>query len=218
MATASHVVKKMIQSRPMLYEAIASNIVNYANLAKSIRPQVEAELGERTSDSAIIMALRRQGEKISGEGKTKIPFKFNSEIIMKTGLADFTFVRSTTIFGKLKKIYDLIDYEKGETLNVIQGNYEITIVINEKHASKVRALLNDEKMLNEEKGLVALAMSFSRDFLYTPGILARVTRTLHWENVNVYENISTMTELIFIVSKKDAVRAYSALEEMANAN
>ena len=137
---------------------------------------------------------------------------------MKTGLSDITFVKSPSLLNKLKRIYDLLDYDKGDTLNVIQGNYEITIVVSEKYTKKILQVLKDEKIINVENGLVSLAMSFSKDFLYTPGIISKVTRKLNWENVNIFENISTMTEIIFIVSKRDSVRAFNALQRLIEEN
>ena len=137
MATISTIVKKIINSKPLLYESLAHEIANIANLAAHIQPEVESELGEKVKLPAIIMAIRRYGEKIQAKENEKIPFKFNSEIIMKTGLSDITFVKSPPLLNKLKKIYDLVDYDKGETLNVIQGNYEITIVVSEKYSKIV---------------------------------------------------------------------------------
>lgn len=214
MVTVSHIVKKMVNSRPMLYEALANDIVNFANLAEQLKPAIEAEMGEKIKEAAIIMALRRYSETISSKETKKIPFKFNSEIVMKTGLADITIVKSPSALQSLRKIYELVDYNKGDTLNIIHGNYEITIIISEKLLHKVLELFKNEKVVNKEKELVSLTMSFSKEFLYTPGILAKATRKLAWENVNIYENISTMTEMIFLVQKKDAVKAYNTLQEL----
>jgi aspartokinase len=161
---------------------------------------------------AIIMALRRYAEKMKPIMDKKLPFSYKSEIVMKTGLVDVTIVKTPSLMGKLKKMYELIDTDKGETLNIIQGNYEITAVINEKYKKDLLELLKEEKILHQEKDLVSFTMSFSRGFFYSPGILARVTRTLAWEDINIFEVISTMTELIFILSSKDAMRAYKALQ------
>ena len=214
MVSISHVVKKIVEEQPLIYEGIVNNIINFPNLADQLKPKIEKELGSKVKESAIIMALRRLSEKIQSKEQVSSKFKFHSEIIMKTGLSDITLVKSPSLMKKLNKIYEAVDYEKGETLNIIQGNYEITIVVSEKHTNKIKSLLNDEKIINIEKDLVSLAMSFDKDFLYTPGILAKVTRKLHWENINIFENISTMTEVIFIVNKKDAMRAYNALQEL----
>ncbi|MBN2423030.1 hypothetical protein JXB41_07425 [Candidatus Woesearchaeota archaeon] len=214
MPSVSQSVIAIIESKPMLFEAVVQEIVSYANLAEKIQKQVELDIGKKAALPAIVMAIRRYSEKQKPLINKKIPFKFNTEIIMKSSMVDVTFVKTPSALNKLKQIYEMVDYEKGETLNVIQGNYEITIVINNKYKERLLRLLKGEKILNIEKDLVSLTMSFSKDFLYTPGILAKVTRKLSWENINVYENISTMTELIYIVNKKDAVRAYKALMEL----
>lgn len=196
----------------MLQEAMAQGIVNYANLAEQIQPSVEKMVGKPVEQSAIVMSLRRMDQQEQQHPRTR--FRWNSEILMKSGLCDITLVRSPSLLTKIKRMYDLIDPEKGETLNIIQGNYEVTIIIGERHLPKLLKILEGEKVINKEKGLVALTMSFAKDFLYTPGILAKVTRRLAWEHINVFENISTLTEMIFIIHQKDALRAYTALEQL----
>jgi hypothetical protein len=38
-------------------------------------------------------------------------------------------------------------------------------------------------------------------------------RKLAWENINVYEIVSTMTELTVVISREDSSRGYEALQE-----
>ena len=72
-----------------------------------------------------------------------------------------------------------------------------------------------EKMLSKESDLVALTIIFdSKDFFNTPGVIFSAIRKLAWEQINIFEIISTMTELTFILSKKDSMKAYNALQEM----
>jgi aspartokinase len=213
MPSISQVVRNFVEQRPMVYEGLIEDIISHAALAEYLQNDVERELGKEVKLPAIVMAVRRYSENLESRGNIK-NFKFNSEIIMKTGLADVTVVKSPSCVEKLKKLYFLVDYDRGETLNIIHGNYEITIVITEKHLEKLKQILMYEKILNVEKDLVSLSVSFSRDFLTTPGVLTKVTRKLAWENINIFENISTMTELIFIISKKDSVRAYKAVQSL----
>lgn len=213
MVTISQIVKKIINSQPQLQEVLIEEIVSFANLAEKIQPRIEAELGEKVKTSAIVMAIRRYAETL-GKKNPKVPFKFDSEIIMKTNLCDLTIVKTPSALKNIEKLYKLVDYERGETLNIIQGNYEVTIVISQKHLNQLKRILKDEKILNMEKKLVSLTLSLTKDFFYTPGILSLATRKLAWENINVFENISTMTELIFIIAEKDAVKAYNTFQEM----
>ena len=63
--------------------------------------------------------------------------------------------------------------------------------------------------------MVALTIIFdSKDFLNTPGVIFTAIRKIAWEQINIYEIISTMTELTFILGKKDSMKAYNALQEL----
>ncbi|MDP6627641.1 MAG: hypothetical protein QGG50_07045 [Methanopyri archaeon] len=214
MVTVSHIVKSIINARPRLQEAIMEGIVNYSSLAEKLRPRIEAELGKKVKNTAIIMALRRHGERLNKGTILQKPITWSNEIIMKTNLCDVCIVKAPSALARIEQIHRVVNYEKGETLNIIQGNYEITIVISQKHLDELRTILKDETVLNIEKDLVAITLSLGEEFLHTPGILSLVTRRLAWENVNIFENISTMTELTYIIGEKDAVKAYSAFQEM----
>lgn len=214
MVTISHLVIKIVSSRPILHEAIEQGIISYGNLAEQLIPEIEEELNKKVKHSAVVMSLRRYAEKIQKMPKPK--FDYNSEIIMKTNLCDISVRKSPSLFSKLKKIYSVVNYEKGDVLNVIHGNYEVSIVSNMRHMEKIKNELKGEKILNIEQDLVSLSLSFSGDFMHTPGIISTAARKLNWENVNIYELVSTLTELTFIVSKKDSAKGYSALQRLVS--
>lgn len=215
MVTISHLVEKIINERPLLYQAIEQDIVSFGNLADQLEPEIKKELGKEVKSSAIVMALRRYAEKI--QTKSTMPkFDFHSEINMKTNLCDIAVRKSSKLFSKLEKIYTLVDYGKGDTLNIIHGNYEVSIVTNIKHLEKIKKELTGEKIIKVEQNLVALSLNFSEKFLYTPGVIATVVRKLTWEDINIYELISTFTELTFIIAQKDATKGYNALQGLVS--
>jgi len=218
MVSVSHIVRNLVEEKPLLYQGIVEGVISYAGLAEYLLPEIKKELGKEVKLPAIVMAVRRYSEVLKKKSLLNSGFEFDSDIIMKTGLADLTIVKSPASLEKVENLYPLVDYDRGDTLNIIQGNYEITIVISEKHLEDVKKILDGEKILNIEKNLVSLSISFSKEFLYTPGVISKVTRKLAWENINIFENISTMTELIYIISKKDSVRAYKALERLVGEN
>ena len=218
MVSVSHIVRNLVEEKPLLYQGLVEGVISYAGLAEYLLPEIKKELGKEVKLPAIVMAVRRYSEVLKKKSLLNSGFEFDSDIIMKTGLADLTIVKSPASLEKVENLYPLVDYDRGDTLNIIQGNYEITIVISEKHLEDVKKILDGEKILNIEKNLVSLSISFSKEFLYTPGVISKVTRKLAWENINIFENISTMTELIYIISKKDSVRAYKALERLVGEN
>ena len=122
--------------------------------------------------------------------------------------------KSGTLPAKLEKLYKIVDFAKGDVLNLIQGYNEVGIITNEKNLGKIMKAIEFEVILFTETGLVLIALTMSREHLYTPGIIYQPVRKLFLDNVNIYEII--FTELIFIINGKDAVRAYNSLQELTS--
>jgi len=214
MVTISHLVKKAVSENSFLLEAMSKELISHGNLAEQLKPEIEAELGKKVKESAIIMALRRYADELQNFDKKISKFKFHGEIIMRTNIMDFNVIKSSSLLNKIKNLYSLVNFEKGDALNIILGSNEVSIVTNEKYKEKLSNFLKGEKILNKESDLVALTIIFEgKDFLKTPGVIFTAIRKIAWEQINIYEIVSTMTELTFILSKKDSIKAYNVLQE-----
>ncbi|MBS3098018.1 hypothetical protein J4209_04460 [Candidatus Woesearchaeota archaeon] len=215
MVTISHLVKKIVNEKPFLQEALAQKIISYGNLAEQLTPKIEEDLGKKIKHSAAVMALRRYSDELKDMHEKVKPFDYRSEIVMKTNICDINVVKSPKLMTKLNKLYGFVDFEKGDILNVIIGNFEISIVTNEKYKDKVIQFLKGEKIVKKESNLVALTIRFgSSEFFNTPGVVFTIIRKLAWENINIYEIVSTMTELTLILDKKNSMKAYDGLQSL----
>ena len=215
MVTVSHIVKKIVSEQPFVEEALGNGIINFANLADEILPRIEKELGKNVNAPAVVMALRRYSEEVAVQRKKSRKFDYTSELIVKSNLCDYTFVKTPMMLRKLRTVHSLVNFERGDTLNIILGNNEVSVIINEKYAPNLSKFFSGEKVINKEHSLVALTIVFTADdFTHTPGVIFNAVRKLAWENINIYEIISTMTELTFILSNKDSMKAYNVLQEM----
>ena len=159
------------------------------------------------------MALRRYADTLKKEHKD-ITFNYSSEIILKTDMCDIALLRSSTLLKKLKSFYDVVDFEKGDILNIIHGRHEVCVVTNERYRKKLLSLMKEEKILNVENNLVSLTLTYSKEFLHTPGVIFNIVRNIAWENINIFEIVSTNTELTLILHKIDAVKGYKVLERL----
>jgi len=213
MVTISHIVQKLINDRVFIQEPMSKGIVSYGSLAKQLKPEIEEELGKEVKTHAIVMAIRRYAESLKAEHK-EIVFDYSSEIILKTDMCDIAVLRSPSLLNKLKRLYDIVDFEKGDILNIIHGRHEVSVVTNERYKDKLLNILKEEKVQNLENNLVSLTLTFSKNFLHTPGVIFNVVRNIAWENINIFEIVSTNTELTFILNKKDAVKGYKVLEKL----
>ena len=215
MVTVSHIVKKIVHEQPFVEEGLGEGIISVASLAEQLQPKIEQELNKKIKLPAVVMALRRYAEEITGHREKSRLFDYTGELLVKTNIADFTFVKTHTLLAKLRTVHNLVSFERGDTLNIILGNNEVSIIINEKYMKSLAKFLSGEKIINREKDLVSLTIVFTKgDFTHTPGIIFNAVRKLAWNNINIYEIVSTMTELTFILHKNDSMKAYDVLQEL----
>jgi aspartokinase len=214
MVTISHIVNKLVNEKIYLHEAISKGIASYGSVAKQLKPEIEKELGKKVKHSAVVTALRRYSKKINSTLKeVKFDTKY-SEVNLKTHIIDINVVKTQALFDKLKRFYDLINFEKGDILHVIYGRTHVAIVTNERYKNKILNLLQNQKINKIEENLVALTFAIGRKRIDLPGVLFQITRNLAWENINIIEIISVDVEVTFIVDKEDAVKGYNALEKL----
>lgn len=213
MVNISHLVKKYMEGSPYLQEFMLRGIIHVPNLAEGIKPYIEKELG-KVKESAIIMALRRYGEQLKKKDIKTKEFKIKSDIVMKTNIIDISVQKSPQLFKDLEKLYKLVNYEKGDLLNIIHGSNEVTIITNEKFKNKISEILKNEKTLNIEKNLISLSLNYPEEFLYTPGVIFNIIRKLALEGINIFEVVTTRTELTLILNKKDLTKSYNILENL----
>jgi hypothetical protein len=121
MVTISQIVQKLVDQKIYVQEAMNKEIISYGHLAKQLKPEIEEIMEKKVKTHAIEMALRRYSEHLKQKQKT-IKFDYSSDIIMKTQICDISVSRSPTLIEKLKKLYDIVKFEKGDILNIIQGS------------------------------------------------------------------------------------------------
>ena len=214
MVTVSAVVKRIVNDKPLLQEGMRQGIISFAALAESIKPQVKQQLGKDVQEAAVMMALRRHSENLKASDVRKIMFAPHTQLILKTNIVYFSARRSPGLFRNLEELYRSLGHDTEDTLNVINGNHETSVITNDKNEKKVAAAIGSEQITTKEKNLVSISMSLEKDFAYTPGILFAVTRKLYWDNINIFEIVTTATELTIIFQKKDAMRAYASIQEL----
>ncbi len=213
MVTISHIVQNILNKHVFLQEAINHGIVSFNKLADNIKSEIEKELNKKVKHNAIVMALRRYADKLETK-KEKLAFNYFRETLLRTDICYIVIEESETCVRTIQRLYDEINFKHGGIFNLTQGNYEISIITNQRYKDRFLDLLSDENVLKVVENLVVISLTYSKDFSATPGLLYNVSRFIAWENINIYNVINTPKELAFIISKKDAMRCYHTLERM----
>ncbi len=210
--TISQEVKEIVDKSPFLSEMLIRDIVSYSNLALEMKPTIEERLNKSIKTPAVIMALRRYSDELRQEFKDKPKLKMNYELSMKTNIYDVNLVRNDSSLKMLNRLYDSVQLEKGDFLNVSLGTFEMSISISDKYTDVLKELIKGENVLNEYSDLVAINIAFSGNFVETPGLVYLAVRKLALENINVIEILSTMNVLTFVVERSESMKAYEVLQ------
>ena len=214
MVTISHVTQKFVDEKPYLREAISKGIASYGSIAKKLKPDIEKELRKKVEHFAIVAALRRYAEKVDEKFK-EIRFNSNtSEVNLKSNIIDINVLKTQDLFDKLKRIYDIINFKKGDVLHIVYGRNSVTIITNERYKEKIINFLQNQTINNIEEKLVAISFTIGKTLVDTPGVLFQIARSFAWENINIIEIISIDLEITFIVEEKDAIKGYNALQQL----
>ena len=212
MPSVARAVAEIVEKRPFLEEALATEIVNYSYLAELLKPDVENEVGREVKRSAIIMALRRLGESLKGGFVGNMPIKFKgSDITVKSGIFELTVPRTESSLRSVPKLYELVDFSKGDFLTVTQGLYEITILSNSKYKVKIGGLFGKIGEANTIDMLASITVKIPKEAVGEVGAIYMLIKALSWNNINIIEIVSTFTELTFIIRESDTGRAFNSL-------
>ena len=213
MVTVSHLVKKIVERKPFLEEALARRLISYAALANSLKPEIEKELGKKIKPAAIMMAIRRLSDELEESIVRKPAIRFKeSDLTIKSGLFEITALKSDSIIYNIKRLYDLMNFSRGDFLAIVHGLHEVSIISNTKNKEKIERVFAEETKIKIVERLSSLTIKLPPEAVDTIGYFYVITKALNWENINIVEIVSTYTEMTFIIKEQDVPRAFSAIK------
>lgn len=218
MVTVAHLVEKIIEQKPFLQEALSRGIVNNAALAEELKPQIEKELKKEVKFSAVNMAIRRLSEKLEKTFIKKAKFDKESDITVKSDLIEVTIYKTEDIQTSVKKLYDLVNFKRGDFLTITSGIHEVMIITNKKYEKEILELLPKKSIKKIIKNLSSITINIPIEAITTVGLFYVVTRALNWENINIVDIVSTLTEMTFIINESDTARAFDTLKKLIEDN
>lgn len=212
MITVSEEIKRIILSSPFLEEGILKGIINLSALAREIKPDIEKRLMKSLSESAVLMALKRYSDGLEKRSFIPVDTKRKlGDISVKSNLMEFTFILSDTVFESQRKLMMIVEDKKDNFLTFTQGMYELTIISGKGLEAQINEAFKKEKLKTKLDELAAIIIKLPPETVNEPGVHYSILKQLAWNKINVVEVVSTFTEFIVILSKRDIDMAFSIL-------
>ena len=111
----------------------------------------------------------------------------------------------------ITKLLISIENRKDNFLTFTQGIYELTIISGIDLKDRISDAFKGEILKAKLANLSAIIIKLPPETVEQPGVHYSILKQLAWKNINVVEVVSTFTEFIVILSRKDIDGAFSTL-------
>ncbi len=121
--------------------------------------------------------------------------------------------------GIIAQITQKVDADGLSIYGISTGESSITLFFREEDAQKAHESLHDLVIEGDRLSSISLGQKIamitlvSHDFIDTPGIIARITKPLHDEDINIVELSSSQTAVVVFVDWSDGEKAYNVIKE-----
>ncbi len=195
-----------LDTHPYARQALVMGIANLSSLARRVKSDLEssAKLG------AIKAALRRySGRKEIHDYEKDLSWLFRQTKLSIKNKAS-VFILKPEAIDKLPSVAR----RTGGDYDIISGDGFSVLIVSEEVADEVGRIIGKTAIKQAIRNQALITLSTPPGVETSPGWVAFFTDALAKEGINVREFYSVYTETVFVLSRKDALRAYEILDNM----
>jgi hypothetical protein len=210
MTSIAKIVAKEIQDDVVVRRALEKGIISMKSLALYL---IKKQKLHATSD-AVISAIRRYKEETPLEKKFEKAKKIiskSSDIRITTNIVEISVEKNEESQKILQKTLSMVNYDKGEILLMIQGEKSIKLILNNSNKDKILNLFSKKSIINIETNLAEINIHLDDEAVKTPGIISTLSTEFMLHDINLYESMSCVPEMLYFVKQKDVVKSYEIL-------
>lgn len=215
MITVPQLVEEILKNSPLLSESVEEGLVNYSSLARKIQPEIEEKLYKKVSVGSIIMALKRL-HVISSPGTKKLNSVLSkiTDLSLRSNLMALTFINSPSLFKNQSQFLDAASKTPNSFLTISTGIHETSIFISRNLSDEAENIFENEVLKLKVKDLSSITLILPKEAIDTPGIHYSVFKKLYSRGINVFDVVSSFTELTIFLKSEDIERAFGVLKKL----
>ena len=115
----------------------------------------------------------------------------------------------------LIKLYNRIDFSRGEVLRILEVSQWIKIVIDESNLKIIDELFTKQDILSIDKKLGEISLIYSEEVINVPGIFAVFASELALRNISIRDGVICGGEHILIIKDDELMVALDAIYQIA---
>lgn len=211
MSTVAEMVDQRLSRDGVLREALRRDVVNLRALARWLIATYDWD----ASEEAVLSALRRRTEDLGPDPLADARRVYSqAHLNLRSQVALVILVKDPRVEGQLAEVVDAVDYGMGETLRVIRSQRAIKLITDETNLDPVLDLLAEDLVDEVLRGVAEIEAIHPPASLRTPGMLALLTEALAYQEINILELVTGVTEHLVVVAEDDAMTTYQAMDDL----
>lgn len=136
------------------------------------------------------------------------------DITVRSNLTDFTFKNSDSLIKSHSKILDQIPVKSNVFYAFTRGIYESNIIISSSEKEKVIESFFNETRIGLKESLSAISIQLPKDNSKITGLYYQIFKRLAWEDIALYEVVSTTNEFTLLVEDVYIDKAFSVIKNL----
>ncbi len=206
-----HVVRDILEKRPLFARALGEGIVNFNALARKIQVHVEGEKLEKISVDSIAVALKRLAVELEAQVKNDQSVQPIQGINIRSNIYVVSYERSTEVLAQFQELLGVLEGTDNAFMHLDQGMRDVSFILSEELYPSLKKLMKNKSPISEFADCALVSITLPRSSLDHPGVCSRFFDLLAWHNINLISFFHTYAELTFVVKEEDALRAQSKI-------
>ena len=198
----------VIAENPLLQFGLSHKLLNLSQLAKFLRPLVEARVKKDVTDTSLLMHLSRLQRTMKKIAPQRDQFRIRN-IVVNGDLCAFTFTKTAETQRDVLKLFARLQEHEGY-ITISEGTREISLIIEQSFLPTMEKMITAKPRFSA-RHLSAVGVQFDEEYAATPGLLYALIQQIALQHVNIIEISSTYTELVFYINDVDTKLAFETI-------
>ncbi|MFH2019781.1 MAG: hypothetical protein ABIJ34_00045 [archaeon] len=208
MSQIEQIFSQFIAKRPEIEKCYSEGLVNRRALARYL---IEKKVIPHSQFDAAIAMLRRFEFRKSKKEDFDV-FK-HLTLQLKDNLSIMAFTKEEDILTGFKKFIDSTEFGIGETLKMVVGTANITIIIDTKKIGLVKKNFRKEPKYTIEK-ISEMSLLFPDTVINTKGIISVISNEFYTHDILINEILTASSELLLYLKEDYVLKAYEVIKNL----
>lgn len=214
MKSVQEEVWKFIESDISIKKDLARKIINIRKLASHIAATQKIS----GNIDAVISAIRRYSidhKKVEENYSIHEVLK-QAKLSIRTKMSSLLLKRTDLVKTKLGRPDSLMDFKGHDVVRIMEGSQALTIVIDQKNFEKTKSHFPKELILEENKKIGMIEISYPRILKKTPGVFSIIYNELAENGISIIDALISSNEHILLVEEDKLLKAFDLIYKLCN--